>query len=297
MLAGGATTTVYPSTNETDVVYILSDSHTRFVFAEDDSQVEKVRESRDQLTDIEKIIIFDGAGDGDWVITMDDLRALGADFLAKNPDAVTERAAVGSVRQPGHADLHLRNDGQAQGRGTDARQLDLRGCLRRKRRTSSTHQRRAVPLAAAGALVRQGPDGGCSCRSASSPRSTAGCRRSWTTCRSSSRRSWQLCPRIFEKVYAGSRRQPLSEGGAKAKIFTWAFKVGNEAAEKEVAGEKVGGTLGIQAQHGRQVGVLQGARAPRRQHPLHHLRLRGPVQGHRHLVLHRGTARSSRATV
>ncbi len=46
MLAGGATTTVYPSTGETDVAYILSDSNTRFVFAEDESQVEKIRSTR-----------------------------------------------------------------------------------------------------------------------------------------------------------------------------------------------------------------------------------------------------------
>ena len=92
MLAGGATTTVYPTTNDSDVAYILSDSNTRFVFAEDDTQVEKIRMHKDELT-IEKIINFDGAGDGDWVITLDDLRALGEAHLKDNPDAVKERAA------------------------------------------------------------------------------------------------------------------------------------------------------------------------------------------------------------
>src|SRR5690606_20869442 len=52
-------------------------------------------------------------------------------------------------------------------------------------------------------------------------------------------------PRIFEKVYARVAQTAMSEGGAKAKIFTWAFKVGNEATEKELAGEKVGGTLAM----------------------------------------------------
>ena len=36
MCAGGATTTVYPSTNAEDTAYILSDSECRVVFAEDD---------------------------------------------------------------------------------------------------------------------------------------------------------------------------------------------------------------------------------------------------------------------
>lgn len=91
MIAGGATTTVYPSTGDADVAYILGDSNTRFLFAEDDSQVEKVRAHKDELN-VEKVVIFDGSGDGDWVISMDDLRALGETFLGANPEGVKERA-------------------------------------------------------------------------------------------------------------------------------------------------------------------------------------------------------------
>ena len=36
--AAAATTTVYPSTNEEDTAYILSDSECQVVFAEDDTQ-------------------------------------------------------------------------------------------------------------------------------------------------------------------------------------------------------------------------------------------------------------------
>nr|MCU0296057.1 AMP-binding protein [Candidatus Nanopelagicales bacterium] len=92
MMSGGATTTVYPSTNTDDVVYILLDSNTRMIFAEDDTQVAKLRESRDQLPNVIKVIVFDGTTDGDWVISMDDLRALGTEFLAANPNSVKERA-------------------------------------------------------------------------------------------------------------------------------------------------------------------------------------------------------------
>ena len=42
MCAGGATTTVYPSTNTEDTAYILSDSESQVVFAEDDEQVAKL---------------------------------------------------------------------------------------------------------------------------------------------------------------------------------------------------------------------------------------------------------------
>src|SRR3954453_7790253 len=46
MCAGGATTTVYPSTMPEDVGYILADSECRVVFAEDDPQLAKLAERR-----------------------------------------------------------------------------------------------------------------------------------------------------------------------------------------------------------------------------------------------------------
>ncbi|MGH3743090.1 MAG: AMP-binding protein, partial [Micromonosporaceae bacterium] len=46
MCAGGATTTVYPSTIAEDVSYIVADSESRVVFAEDDTQIAKLRERR-----------------------------------------------------------------------------------------------------------------------------------------------------------------------------------------------------------------------------------------------------------
>src|SRR3954471_5070974 len=48
MCAGGATTTVYPSTISEDVAYIVADSECRVVFAEDESQVTKLREHRSE---------------------------------------------------------------------------------------------------------------------------------------------------------------------------------------------------------------------------------------------------------
>src|SRR5699024_1960131 len=41
MCAGGATTTVYPTTKQDDVAFILRDSGSRIVFAENDEQIAK----------------------------------------------------------------------------------------------------------------------------------------------------------------------------------------------------------------------------------------------------------------
>ena len=47
MCAGGATTTVYPTTQSEDVAYILANSGAKIVFAEDDAQVAKILEHPD----------------------------------------------------------------------------------------------------------------------------------------------------------------------------------------------------------------------------------------------------------
>ena len=46
MCAGGATTTIYPTTTPRTSPFILADSGSRVVFAEDDEQVAKLREHR-----------------------------------------------------------------------------------------------------------------------------------------------------------------------------------------------------------------------------------------------------------
>jgi long-chain acyl-CoA synthetase len=94
MCAGAATTTVYPSTIADDVAYILADSECRVVFAEDDTQVAKIKEHKGELPHLEKVVTFDGAPDGDWVIGLTELEKLGEQELAKNPRIIDERIAA-----------------------------------------------------------------------------------------------------------------------------------------------------------------------------------------------------------
>jgi long-chain acyl-CoA synthetase len=92
--AGAATTTVYPSTMSDDVAYILADSDSRIVFAEDDEQVAKLREKHSELPSIVKVVVFEGTADGDWVIGFDDLEKLGQQYLEQHPTIVEERVAA-----------------------------------------------------------------------------------------------------------------------------------------------------------------------------------------------------------
>ncbi|ROQ69010.1 long-chain acyl-CoA synthetase [Streptomyces sp. 840.1] len=106
MCAGAATTTIYPSTNAEESAFILSDSQSRVLIAEDAVQLAKARERRAELPDLAHVVVIDaeGAGpaEGDpegWVLTLAELEARGTEHLAKNPAAITERVDAITAEQ------------------------------------------------------------------------------------------------------------------------------------------------------------------------------------------------------
>ncbi|ARP70163.1 long-chain fatty acid--CoA ligase [Streptomyces pluripotens] len=97
LCAGGATTTVYPQTNADESAFILSDSESRVLIAEDAAQVSKALEKRADLPNLAKVVVIDPAGveTGDWVITLAELEERGAAYLEKHPELIKER--VGAI--------------------------------------------------------------------------------------------------------------------------------------------------------------------------------------------------------
>ena len=91
MCSGAATTTVYSSTNARDTAYILNDSECRIVFAEDSGQLAKLIDHRPELPNLTRVVLFDGPGDGDWVITLTDLAELGRRYLLEHPSGLRTR--------------------------------------------------------------------------------------------------------------------------------------------------------------------------------------------------------------
>ena len=95
---GGVSSGIYPTDAAPQVQYLCEDSATRVLFVENDEQLDKALEVRPRLPLLRKIIVFDMKGLHDLadagVMGLDDLRALGRDYLARHPDAVQERAAA-----------------------------------------------------------------------------------------------------------------------------------------------------------------------------------------------------------
>ncbi len=94
MCAGAATTTVYPQTNTEESAYILSDSESRVLIAEDAVQLAKAKEKRAELPDLTHVVVLDAAGadtSEDWVLTLEELERRGAARLEQDPELISKR--------------------------------------------------------------------------------------------------------------------------------------------------------------------------------------------------------------
>ncbi|MBT2232964.1 long-chain fatty acid--CoA ligase [Nonomuraea sp. NEAU-A123] len=71
---GAATTTIYPSNTAAESAFVITDSGSTIVVAENGDQVAKLRSVQKELPDVTHVIVIDGepADDG-WVLTLDSL--------------------------------------------------------------------------------------------------------------------------------------------------------------------------------------------------------------------------------
>ncbi|MFE2381151.1 AMP-dependent synthetase/ligase [Streptomyces misionensis] len=233
MCAGGATTTIYPQTNADESAFILSDSESRVLIAEDAAQVAKAAEKRAELPELTKVVVIDPAGvDGDdWVITLDELEKRGAAHLEQHPELIKER--VGALTKDQLATLIYTSGTTGRPKGVRlphdnwsymARAISATGLL-----GPDDVQYLWLPLAHVfGKVLTSGQieighvtavDGRVDKIIENLPvvRPTY----------------MAAVPRIFEKVYNGVAAKAREGGAAKYKIFQWAAEVAREYAKTE----------------------------------------------------------------
>jgi long-chain acyl-CoA synthetase len=93
LAAGGATTTIYPSNTAEECAYVIADSASLIVVAEDDAQVEKLRSVRAGIPTVRHVVVIDGAADGDWVLRLDQVIATGAGSPEAGEQQYSDRVA------------------------------------------------------------------------------------------------------------------------------------------------------------------------------------------------------------
>ncbi|WP_324793596.1 AMP-binding protein [Streptomyces cyaneofuscatus] len=236
MCAGAATTTVYPSTNAEESAFILADSESRILIAEDAEQLAKARERRTELPDLAHVVVIDPAGvepaEGDpegWIISLDDLEARGNELLAKTPDAVTERVAAITADQLATLIYTSGTTGRPKGVRLphDNWSYMAKATVSTGLITADDVQYLWLPLAHVfGKVLTSGQievghvtavDGRIDKIIENLPVVQP--------------TYMAAVPRIFEKVYNGVASKARAGGGAKYKIFQWAAGVGREYAK------------------------------------------------------------------
>ena len=250
MCAGGATTTVYPTTNSRDTGYILGDAECQVVFAEDEEQLAKIAEHKSELAHVHKVVTFDGPADGathdDWVISLDDLAELGRAHLADHAHAVEE--VTRGIAPDQLATLIYTSGTTGQPKGV------------RLKHSSWVYEGEAIkaqnilheddlqflwlPMAHSFGKVLLSTQMACGFATAIDGRVD----RIVDNLGVVKPTFMGAAPRIFEKAHGRIVTMTASEGGAKEKIFTQAFKVGLEVDRLEREGRSV--PLPLKLQHG-----------------------------------------------
>ncbi|AQS69661.1 long-chain fatty acid--CoA ligase [Streptomyces pactum] len=232
MCAGAATTTVYPQTNADESAYILSDSESKVLIAEDAAQLAKAREKKAELPDLTHVVVIDAAGadtSEDWVLTLGALEALGAARLEKDPELVEKR--VGALTKDQLATLIYTSGTTGRPKGVRlphdnwsymAKAIAATGLV-----TGDDVQYLWLPLAHVfGKVLTSGQievghvtavDGRVDKIIENLPVVQP--------------TYMAAVPRIFEKVYNGVAAKARAGGGAKYKIFQWASGVAREYAK------------------------------------------------------------------
>ncbi|MFE0412682.1 AMP-dependent synthetase/ligase [Streptomyces tendae] len=232
MCAGAATTTVYPQTNADESAYILSDSESRVLIAEDAAQLAKAREKKAELPDLTHVVVIDAAGADtaeEWILTLDDLERRGAARLEQDPQLIKER--VGALTKDQLATLIYTSGTTGRPKGVRlphdcwsymAKAIAATGLV-----SKDDVQYLWLPLAHVfGKVLTSGQieaghvtavDGRVDKIIENLPVVQP--------------TYMAAVPRIFEKVYNGVAAKARAGGGAKYKIFQWAAGIAREYAK------------------------------------------------------------------
>ena len=244
LAAGAATTTVYPTTHAEDVAFIVANSGSRIVVAEDQKQVDKLIAHRAELPAVQNVVVIDGDGDGDWVITLSDLEQRGKQLLTDSPSAVTDR--IDAIRPDQLATLIYTSGTTGKPKGVRLTQdswtytaaaMDALGVLSDKDLNylwlplahAFGKVMLALPLAIGFPTVIDGR--------------VDKIIENLTVIRPT---IMGAVPRIFEKVHGKINEMVATEGGVKKRLFDWATGVGVQMSRVRQAGERPSPLLAAQ---------------------------------------------------
>lgn len=238
--SGAVTVGIYQSNLAEDCKYIINHSDSVAIFAENQTQLDKINKIKDGIPNIRKVVLFNGPTQSDWIISYEDFLALGKTITEKDyqqrvkevtpEDVATIVYTSGTTGVPKGAVITQDNvmfTAQSAKACADIRDGD-EGFL-------------FLPLAHIFARTMVYASLLCG--------TTTNFARGMDTIVDDlkmSRPHWfPSVPRIYEKVYSKVVSGAEAAGGAKLKIFNWARGVGDQMADCRLNKQPVPLMLGI----------------------------------------------------
>jgi long-chain acyl-CoA synthetase len=242
MSAGAIVAPIYQTNSPGECQYVIDHSGARFVVVEDEAQMDKIRQVRDQLPALEQAIVMVGETEG--AVSMDDLMERGAkadasgfekSWKSVTPDDICKIIYTSGTTGP--------PKGCVISHGNYRAMLDMADKVNILGPGETTFL--FLPLAHVFALLIQYGTLDVGGRIAYWERDQLKIVPSLSEIKPE---NFPSVPRIFEKVHDTAIATSAGDGGLKAAIFNWAVKVGKKVNALEEEGKKPGFLLA--KQHG-----------------------------------------------
>jgi long-chain acyl-CoA synthetase len=244
----GVSNGIYPTDAASQAHYLCEDSRTSILFVEDDEQLDKALEVRDQLPGLRRIVVFDMEGlrdlDDPGVISLAELRRLGREYNAAHPGDVPAR-----VQQVQPGDLAIL--------------VYTSGTTGKPKGAMHSHQGLVYTVRGYNTLIARHEDDECMCflplchiaeRLGGEYFSLyTGARLNFVenpetvpeNVREISPTVFTAVPRVWEKFYSGVMIGLKEASRLQQAAYAWGIGVGTAIADKVLAGQPVGASLKI----------------------------------------------------
>ncbi|WP_313312336.1 long-chain fatty acid--CoA ligase [Pulveribacter sp.] len=245
----GVANGIYPTDAPEQVQYLCQDSTTTMLFVEDDEQLDKALQVRDQLPQLRKIVVFDMEGlrdlDDPDILSLDALRALGREWNTIHAGALEQRAQ--SVQPQDVAILVYTSGTTGRPKGAmhthAALTYTARGYNTLIARSAQDEAMCFLPLCHI--AERMGGEyfslyTGCKLNFVENPDTVP------ENVREIAPTVFTGVPRVWEKFYSGVMIALKESSRVQQAAYAWAIGVGTRIAERVLSGQPVG--AGLKAQ-------------------------------------------------
>jgi long-chain acyl-CoA synthetase len=234
---GATVVPIYQTNSPEECRYVLDNSDSKVVVVEDAEQLEKVRQVRDRLPQLEQIVLITGSAED--AISMEDLAAKGG-----GGDAVTWEALYEAVTPEDICTFIYTSGTTGPPKGCIISHGNYRAMLNMVNDVSVIEDEDVaylyLPLAHSFALLIQFGTFDLGTTLAYWERDPLKILPNLAELKPS---YFPSVPRIFEKIYTAATSGIEKEGGLKKAIFNWAIKTGEKMREAERSGRRPGFVL------------------------------------------------------